>query len=153
MSHPDRLDTINELLALFKAERPELMRNNWSDSMALFLLLQGEVEELGEELAAGNFEEVPKELADVLIFALEIAQYLGIDIYRAVLTKIARNFAKFPEGRLQGDVPYEEVMPQLRTEWEQGGGDAQYYQNGVDEDAARLESLIAAGSTAKNTLE
>lgn len=142
----DRLRVIEQSLARFKAERPELQRNNWSDSMALFILLLGEVQELGAELAANNEKEIPKELADVIIFSLEIAQHYGIDVYTAVIEKIARNFAKFPPERLQGDVPYDVVMPNLKREWRESGGDEHYYQNGVTDDVRQLEKVVFSAS-------
>ncbi len=40
------------------------------------------------------------ELADVLIYALALANTTGIDITDAVLTKLARNQQRFPPGQL-----------------------------------------------------
>ncbi len=47
-------------------------------------------------------EAVRDELADVFVYCLRLADVLGIDLEAAVLTKMAKNAAKYPVERSKG---------------------------------------------------
>jgi NTP pyrophosphatase (non-canonical NTP hydrolase) len=70
-----------------------------ADLMELFLWSQGErTRKLGDKRAA--FEE---ELADVLIYALELANVTGTDVSRIIRRKMARNAARYPVELARGN--------------------------------------------------
>ena len=105
MDNEGRLSAIQARLVDFKEERPVLAEQD-HNIFFLFLLLMGEVHELGQEMAKDNMEEVEKELADCLIFLLNIAAEYGIDVHNAVMTKIDRNVAKYPAELFAGEMEY-----------------------------------------------
>jgi len=47
-------------------------------------------------------EQIEDELADVVIYALEFANIGGIDLARAIGTKLAKNAAKYPVEKARG---------------------------------------------------
>lgn len=55
---------------------------------------------IGEE--PGKLEEVADELADVVCYALAIANELSIDVDTAMRRKMAKNEAKYPAARYRG---------------------------------------------------
>ncbi len=112
---PDATTTIAELrarMAAFVAERDwqqfhapknlamslaieaaELMEHfQWIDVAA-----SREIKQQPEKLAA-----VGEELADVLCYALALANELGIDIAHAVTAKMAKNAVKYPAAEFRG---------------------------------------------------
>lgn len=57
-------------------------------------------------------DAVEQELADVLIFVLLLADYLDLDVDRAVLRKIRANARKYPVRRAKGSArKYSELRP------------------------------------------
>lgn len=73
----------------------------------LAMALSVEVAELAEhfqwlqtggpgELAPGQHEEIRHELADVLLYLVQIADKLDVDLHAAALEKIQRNAIKYP---------------------------------------------------------
>ena len=63
-------------------------------------LTQGEVSKLAEDRV--RFELIREELADVVIYALSLANSLEIDVASAVVNKLAKNAEKYPEGEYRG---------------------------------------------------
>jgi dCTP diphosphatase len=64
----------------------------------------------GEESLAAVQDEakraaVAEELADVLIYALSLANALDVDVSAAVLAKLERNEERFPKERCKGQAP------------------------------------------------
>jgi len=49
-----------------------------------------------------KLEQVGEELADVLCYALAIANELGIDVSRAMTAKMVKNEAKYPADEFRG---------------------------------------------------
>jgi dCTP diphosphatase len=47
-------------------------------------------------------EEIEEEVADVAIYALRIAEICGIDLGRAILSKLVKNAAKYPVELVKG---------------------------------------------------
>ena len=52
---------------------------------------------------------VAEELADVLIYALSLANALGVDVSQAVMDKLERNEHRFPVDRWRGRARKEEL--------------------------------------------
>ena len=63
-------------------------------------LTQGEVSKLAEDRV--RFELIREELADVVIYALSLANSLEIDVASAVVNKLAKNAERYPEGEYRG---------------------------------------------------
>lgn len=63
-------------------------------------LTQGEVSKLAEDRV--RFELIREELADVVIYAVSLANSLEIDVASAVVNKLAKNAEKYPEGEYRG---------------------------------------------------
>ena len=50
----------------------------------------------------GRLDLIKEELADVVIYALSLANSLEIDVASAVVNKLAKNAEKYPEGEYRG---------------------------------------------------
>lgn len=83
---------IQTILKDFQIDRPTMNKANTIEF--LLQLLKGEVQE---------FEESPTEdeIADILIFALNITNAMGLDADEIVRTKIAYNSARYPSYEFQ----------------------------------------------------
>lgn len=109
----DRLERLERRIREFAAER------NWEEFRTprnLMLALTGEVGELatlmqwipdasiatwaGDETNKARLEE---EIADVLIYLLQLADSLGIDVARAAEAKAAANAGRYPVSGSRGD--------------------------------------------------
>lgn len=99
----DRLLIIEEALANFSKDRPTLNQNNTPER--LLELLEGELQELKE---AKNLEEAQLEIADLIIFSINLAHALGMDIHPVIMEKIAFNHARYISADFQ-DGSYEEA--------------------------------------------
>jgi dCTP diphosphatase len=99
------LEDLRTEIARFAAER------NWDQFHSirnLVLAMVGEVGEvaeilqwteddkIGELLASGGRERLAEELADVLIYLIQIAKGSGVDLESAVRAKLAANALKYP---------------------------------------------------------
>lgn len=81
----------------------------------LILALVGEVGELAEIvqwtsddkidelLKSGGRERLAQELADVLIYLVQVADKSGVDLGNAVSEKLADNDAKYPRDKARGN--------------------------------------------------
>lgn len=111
---------IQRKVADFQAERPIMKEHN--TPVRLGEWMKGETHELLDEMKWGEreptleeIEKVRMELADVVIFSLNIGDALGIDVETAVLDKLAHNEERFPADRFQeGD--FETVYMQIKRE-------------------------------------
>ncbi len=63
-------------------------------------LTKDEVSRLAED--RGRLELIKEELADVVIYAVSLANSLEIDVASAVVNKLAKNAEKYPEGEYRG---------------------------------------------------
>ena len=73
-----------------------------SELLQLFLWKNKEEIKEKMEFNAGFFEEIKKELADVVIFCINFANTTGIDITEAVLKKINNNNEKYSIDKSKG---------------------------------------------------
>ncbi len=112
MDHPDsELARLRELVRAFAEERdwdqfhtPKNLSSALSVEAAELLehfqwLKTGEAAELGEAKAV----QVRHEMADVLVYLVRLADKLDVDLYAAVLEKMALNRAKYPADKVRGD--------------------------------------------------
>lgn len=97
---------VQRKVAQFQAERPIMKEHN--TPVRLGEWMKGEADELLAEMQWGEREPTPEEvekvrmeLADVVIFSLNIGDALGIDVESAVLEKLAHNEERFPADRFQ----------------------------------------------------
>lgn len=58
-----------------------------------------------DRLTAEDRDAIADELADVVIYALSLANAAGIDVSDAVLEKMDRNEARYPPDRFRGVAP------------------------------------------------
>ena len=105
--HPDSLDDLRERTRAFAAARDW---EQYHTPKNLAMALSVEVAELAEhfqwlptgrpaELAEGQQAAIRHELADVLLYLVQIADKLGVDLHAAALEKIALNAVKYPSER------------------------------------------------------
>lgn len=74
-------------------EAAELMEHfQWSDLPAA----------AGIAASPGDMQEIREELADVLCYALSLANVLEIDVSAALRDKLVKNAAKYPTERFRG---------------------------------------------------
>ena len=111
MSQPDSLQHLRDLARAFARERDwEQFHTPKNLAMALTV----EAAELAEhfqwlptgadhELDDRAREGIRHELADVLLYLVQLADKTGVDLHAAALEKIALNAAKYPAERVQGD--------------------------------------------------
>ena len=77
-------------------------------------------EEQSRSLTAGKRAAVSEEIADVLLYLLQIADKLGIDVVAAAQQKLARNALKYPAAQARGNsAKYDELR---RAQEEANGG-------------------------------
>lgn len=110
----DRFDEAKQAIMTFVEER------DWAkdhDPKSLLLALMGEVGEVAEILqwkgsdellmlrspATLDYERVRNELADVLIYLIELAEWLEIDLIDAVHMKLAINARNYPAELARGN--------------------------------------------------
>ncbi|MRV72880.1 nucleotide pyrophosphohydrolase [Duganella sp. FT92W] len=111
MSQPDSLLQLRDLTRAFARERDwEQFHTPKNLAMALTV----EAAELAEhfqwlqtgadhELDARKREGIRHELADVLLYLVQLADKTGVDLRAAALEKIALNAAKYPAAQVRGD--------------------------------------------------
>ncbi|WP_256080863.1 nucleotide pyrophosphohydrolase [Massilia sp. YIM B04103] len=111
MSRQDSLEQLRELTRAFAAER------DWEQFHTpknLAMALSVEVAELVEHfqwLPTGALDELDErkregirhELADVLLYLVQLADKTGVDLRAAALEKMALNRAKYPAAQVKGD--------------------------------------------------
>lgn len=103
-THAPNMLEIQKILKDFQTDRPVMSEKNSIDF--LIGLLRGEVDEF-------DADRVEDELADIVVFALTIANSMGIDVDEAVRTKVAFNHARYIASEFQeGD--YDETRARCK---------------------------------------
>lgn len=94
------IQELKDLVEQFKQER-NWEKHHTPKNLAMSIAI--EAAELMEQFQWDEFsrqqnhdEEVAKELADIVIYCLNLAQTVGIDISRAVKSKLVANAIKYP---------------------------------------------------------
>jgi NTP pyrophosphatase (non-canonical NTP hydrolase) len=106
------IETLRQAMRQFVAER-EWEKYHTPKNLAMSLAIEaGELMEHFQWLepaeshavaaSPGDKAEVADELADVLCYALSLANVLQIDVSSAVLGKLAKNALKYPAERFRG---------------------------------------------------
>ena len=89
----DRFHTPKNVAAALAVEAAELLE--------VFTWLTGEE---SSRLAEGERAHAGEEIADVLIYALRLADLLGIDVEEAVDAKLRRNAERYPATEVTGSL-------------------------------------------------
>ena len=93
---------VQTMLGDFTADHPVMGANNTPERLCD--LLDGETAEMRAEL--NNPAKLAAELADVVIFALSIANSYGFDMEVEIREKIALNMIRYPAAKFQeGEYP------------------------------------------------
>jgi NTP pyrophosphatase (non-canonical NTP hydrolase) len=80
------------------------------EAAELLELFQWKTPEESEALIASKREAIEHELADVAVYLLELADNLGVDLLKAIATKMDHNEAKYPVEKAKGSaVKYNEL--------------------------------------------
>lgn len=58
--------------------------------------------EQSQQLDAAALADIGEELADIVIYALSMANFLKLDLARTVLAKMEKNSRKYPADKVQG---------------------------------------------------
>jgi dCTP diphosphatase len=70
-------------------------------------------EEQSRKLLPGKLDEVTDELADVMLYLIQIADKLDVDLLKAATDKLAKNEKRYPVGRSRGSSKkYDEFDPE-----------------------------------------
>ena len=104
---PTSMSDINEIirtLTRFRDERDWAQFHNPKDLAAALSIEAGELLEcfLWKAHAEADVEKVKEELADVLAFALLLAEHYKLDVKQIVLDKITKNALKYPVDKARG---------------------------------------------------
>lgn len=96
-----------EKIIQFRDERDWKQFHNPKDLAISLMLEAAELLEnfqwkTSDEAIAKSMTNIEDELADVLIYAVLLADNLGIPIERTILNKIEKNEAKYPVDRFKG---------------------------------------------------
>lgn len=161
--NPDRVAVLVEARDSWLEDRPVMKEHNL-DLRSVLELLKNEVGESIEAVEHGdrNIEDplkaIEQELADIGWFLLTAYKVLEEEInkkleaegvppvkgedllFRSMMEKHARNISKYPAYKFDGRMSYKEATIECKKEWEEMGGNKQFYQD--DE----LELLRAAAN-------
>ncbi|AXA93886.1 nucleotide pyrophosphohydrolase [Massilia sp. YMA4] len=107
-------DSLHDLRARTRAFAAERDWQQFHTPKNLAMALSVEVAELAEhfqwlatgapaELDERKREGVRQELADVLLYLVQLADRLDVDLHAAALEKLALNAAKYPAAQVRGD--------------------------------------------------
>lgn len=101
------MNEINEItgaLVRFRDERDWAQFHNPKDLAAALSIEAGELLEcfLWKTHGEADLPKVKEELADVLAYALLLAEHYKLDVKQIVLDKIARNAQKYPVVKAKG---------------------------------------------------
>ncbi|MNL62105.1 MazG-like family protein [compost metagenome] len=96
-----------EKIIQFRDERDWKQFHNPKDLAISLMLEAAELLEnfqwkTSDEAIAKNMTNIEDELADVMIYAVLLADNLGIPIEQTILNKIEKNEAKYPVDRFKG---------------------------------------------------
>lgn len=72
------------------------------ESAELLETLQWSSDATMDEDVAANREDIGRELADIVIYCLMMANESGVDLETAINAKLDENAAKYPEDRARG---------------------------------------------------
>lgn len=114
------IEGVRELQGIYSYFSRSINPEQTPDS--LLGMLKTEVDELGDELRVGDRHTIGAEVADVILFAVEIANQHGIDLSQALGAKLTRNFHKYNPIRMQelvaSGLTYNEASAKLKAEWD-----------------------------------
>ena len=101
-------DPIEELLQTLRQFRDERDWAQFHNAKDLALALSIEVAELNEQFlwkaaADANPERVKEELADVLLYAFQLADHYGWNIRQLMQHKLTLNAEKYPADKARGN--------------------------------------------------
>jgi NTP pyrophosphatase (non-canonical NTP hydrolase) len=108
------VDTLTELRALTRAFAAERDWQQFHTPKNLAMALSVEVAELVEHfqwLPTGELDELDErkregirhEMADVLLYVVQLADRMGVDLKAAALEKLRMNGEKYPAEKVKGD--------------------------------------------------
>ena len=72
------------------------------EAAELLELFQWKTPEESEALIASKREAIEHEMADIAVYLFELADNLGIDLLKAIATKMDHNEAKYPVEKAKG---------------------------------------------------
>jgi NTP pyrophosphatase (non-canonical NTP hydrolase) len=98
------LEELRKILAQFTKERDWNKFHNGKDLSIGLSIEAAELNEafLWKDADSVNIEKVKEELADVFIYAIQIADRYSLDVKQIVLDKIKRNAEKYPVEKARG---------------------------------------------------
>lgn len=105
------MNELQPLVGDFLSDRPVMKENN--TFYATVELLRGEVDELIEAYPNGDNKDIAQELADVFIFAITLANILGVDVDSEVREKMAANMIRY-QAKLFQEGNYQEIRREVK---------------------------------------
>lgn len=106
----ETIQSLQERIRKFRDERDWMQFHNHKDMAAALAIEAAELQELFlwkhgmeiEDTASAKRERLSEELADIAVYLLELADNLGIDLGEAIVSKLAKNAAKYPVHKAKG---------------------------------------------------
>ena len=101
---------LNKRIKQFRDDR-DWMQFHDPKNMAISLIIeaaellehfQWKAKEEVEECVKNNREEIESEIADIAMYLFEMADNLGIDLLKAMETKLKKNAEKYPIAKAKG---------------------------------------------------
>ncbi|MCG3203937.1 MAG: hypothetical protein KCHDKBKB_00614 [Elusimicrobia bacterium] len=115
---------LQQMVGDWLLDRPTMLENNTFHSVVD--LLRGEVDELVEAHPNGDNKDIAQEVADVFIFALTLANILGVDVDAEVKEKMAYNLARYPASKFQSG-SYQQSREECRAWVKETGWKKEFY--------------------------
>ena len=124
------MNKIVEVLRNFQEDRPSMDKDNTVEKLAILFI--GETDETIAEFDKYFKGETTKqkvfgELADVIIFSLNIIDQMGGDAEKEIMEKIGFNNARYPAGKFKNGTEFVETLTECRQETKEMGLNEIFY--------------------------
>ena len=104
------IEEIQDRIRKFRDERDWMQFHNPKDMAAALAIEAAELQEIFlwqtgdaiEATATAKRERIEEEIADVAVYLLELADNLGVDLPKAIESKLAKNALKYPVEKAKG---------------------------------------------------
>ena len=124
------MEKIVEALKNFTEDRPSMDRDNTIEKLAVLFIWETDeaIAEFDKYFKGETSKQaVFGELADVVIFALNIFDKMGGDAQKEIMEKIGFNTARYPAGAFQNGTEFVETLVQCRQETKEMGLNEVFY--------------------------
>lgn len=129
----DRYQTMIDTKKNWLEDRPRLKEDN-QDLLQSWMLLNTEVLEMGDEVqeymidpSEKRLDKLSQEVADVALFVMSFFELIGIDMFTAVMDKLAQNSLKHKAFYYTNGRTANEGRRDASNQWKQERGYEEFY--------------------------